>query len=54
MKDNRWECPSDCSMSHWGDKCDGSCLSIQDNLQDRIEQARIWRENNLENNETNE
>ena len=47
MEDNRYTCHEDCRCTHdTNNMCDGNCLSFIPNIEDRQEQAKIYKENN--------
>ena len=47
MEDNRYTCHEDCKCTHdINNKCDGNCLTSIPNIEDRLEQVRIYNENN--------
>ena len=45
--DNRYDCHESCLETRdGGNKCDGSCLNGTPDLEDRLEQVRIYNESN--------
>ena len=47
MVDNRYECHQDCMCTHdSNNKCDGHCIGGTPDLEDRLEQVRIYNESN--------